>query len=186
MIYPVYIYGSAALRAESVAIGKDYPELDQIVANMFETMYDSNGVGLAAPQVGKNIRLFVVDASPMAEVLEEPELLNTKKVFINPEIYEVSEEEELDGEGCLSIPGISEDVSRPVCIKVRYCDEDFTQHDETICGYFARVVQHEYDHLDGVMFVDRLSSLRKTLIKGKLSSMSKGKFKASYRTVQKK
>ncbi|MBE5032812.1 peptide deformylase [Gallalistipes aquisgranensis] len=183
MIFPVYVYGSAVLREPAEEIADRSLITPRFIEDMFETMYSSDGVGLAAPQVGRNLRLFVVDASPNAD--DDPRLADFKKVFINPEIYERSEEEVLMGEGCLSVPGIHEEVYRPERIRIRYLDENWQEHDEEWDGFAARVIQHEYDHLDGVMFVDRLSPLRKTLLRGKLSSMSKGKYKASYRTKQK-
>ncbi len=184
MIYPIYVYGSASLRKETEDITPDYPQLGQIIANMWETMYDADGVGLAAPQVGKPIRMFVIDARLYAD--EAPELKDFKKVFINPEIYEYSDEEELLGEGCLSLPNIREDVYRPTSIRIKYLDENFAEHDEQYDGFAARVIQHEYDHVEGKVFVDHLSALRKTLIKSKLLAMSKGKYKADYKTVLKK
>lgn len=183
MIYPVYIYGSQVLKGEAEDVARDYPDLKQLAADMFETMTASRGVGLAAPQIGKNIRMFVVDLSPYAD--EYPHLADFKKVFINPEIYWESDMEVLMNEGCLSIPGLNEDVYRPEKIRVRYFDEDFNEHDDEFDGNEARVVQHENDHLDGVLFVDHLSSLRKTLIRGKLNSMSRGKYSAAYKTKQK-
>lgn len=179
MILPVYIYGSPVLRKTAEHIDKDYPELQKFIADLWETMYDADGVGLAAPQVGKSIRIFVVDAS--VYVKEEPKLAGFKKTFINAEIYERFGDEEFFNEGCLSIPGIHEDVKRPTKIKMRYMDENFVEHDEEFDGHAARIIQHEYDHLDGMMFVDRLSPLRKTLIKNKLGSMAKGKYKADYK-----
>ena len=183
MIFPVYVYGSAVLREPAEEIADRSLITPRFIEDMCETMYSSDGVGLAAPQVGRNLRLFVVDASPNAD--DDPRLADFKKEFINPEIYERSEEEVLMGEGCLSVPGIHEEVYRPERIRIRYLDENWQEHDEEWDGFAARVIQHEYDHLDGVMFVDRLSPLRKTLLRGKLSSMSKGKYKASYRTKQK-
>lgn len=182
MIYPIYIYGSTVLREEAVEITKDYPDLKQLVSDMFETMYASNGVGLAAPQIGKPIRIFVVDASIYAD--EEPELATFKRAFINPEIVEESQCAVVMNEGCLSLPGLNEDVLRPEAIKISYFDEDFNPKEEYLEGFAARVVQHEYDHLDGIVFTDRLSSIRKTLIRGKLNSMGKGKFSARYKTRQ--
>lgn len=179
MILPVYIYGSSVLRGMAEKITKDYPGLDKLLADMWETMYESDGVGLAAPQIGKSIRIFVVDATLYAE--DDPSLADFKKVFINPEIYEESDEEELMTEGCLSLPGIREDVYRPTSIRIRYMDENFTEHDREISGYAARVVQHEYDHLEGKVFVDCLSPLRKTLLKSRLAAMSKGKYTAEYK-----
>ena len=180
MIYPIYIYGSGVLRKDAEDIPADYPGLKELCEDMFETMYDSDGVGLAAPQIGKSIRLFVIDASPFAED-DEPELKDFRKIFINARIYERFGEEVPFNEGCLSLPGIREDVMRPSKIKIRYMDENFTEHDEEYEGTAARIIQHEYDHLDGKMFVDRLSPLRKTLIKSKLTKLSKGNYKASYR-----
>ncbi len=180
MIYPIYVYGSSVLRRESVDIDKNYPELDKLLSDMFETMYASNGVGLAAPQIGKNIRLFVVDASPMAD--EEPEMENFKKIFINAEIYEESEDEERMEEGCLSVPNIREEVQRPVAIRMRYMDENFEQHDEVFEGFAARVIQHEYDHIEGELFIDWLSPLRKRLIKTKLDKIAKGDYRSDFPT----
>ena len=180
MIYPIVIYGSPMLRKVAEPIQADYPGLQQLIKDMFDTMHASDGVGLAAPQIGKSIRLFVVDARPWAE--EDPRLEHFVKAFINPEIYERFGEEELFNEGCLSVPGIHEDVKRPSKIKIRYLDEHFEPHDEEFDGYAARVIQHEYDHLDGFMFVDRLSPIRKTLLRSKLTAMSKGKYKANYKT----
>lgn len=183
MIYPIYIYGSGVLRKECEEIDENYPELPKLIEDMFATMYATDGVGLAAPQIGKDIRLFVVDATPFADV--DKTATGFKKVFINPEIYEVSEEEVLLNEGCLSVPGIHEDVYRPETIRINYLDENFVEHDVELTGWPARVVQHEYDHLDGIVFTDRLSTLRKTLLRNKLNGMSKGKFSCAYRTKQK-
>lgn len=184
MIYPIYVYGSSVLRRETEEVTPDYPQLKQVIENMFETMYDSDGVGLAAPQVGKSLRMFVVDAEPYAD--EEPELKGFRKVFINPEIYERTGDKVLFSEGCLSLPGIREEVSREPSIRIKYFDENFQEHDEEYSGFAARVIQHEYDHIEGKMFVDHLSPLRKTLLKGKLAAMAKGKYKADYKTVLKK
>lgn len=180
MIYPIHIYGSKVLRGEAAEVAPDYLELKKLVGDMFDTMRSSNGVGLAAPQIGKPLRLFVIDLSPYAD--EEPRFATLRKVFINPEICESSDEEVLLNEGCLSLPGLNEDVYRPEKIRIRYLDEDFREHDEQLDGFEARVIQHEYDHLDGTLFVDRLSPLRKTMIRNRLLSMSKGKYKASYKT----
>ena len=182
MILPIYIYGSTVLRNESVDITPDYPDLNRFVADLWETMYEADGVGLAAPQVGRNIRVFVVDASVNAD--KDPRLVGFRKTFINARIYGRSDDETPFSEGCLSLPGLNESVNRPSRIKIRYVDENFVEHDEEYDGFAARVIQHEYDHLDGIMFVDRLSPLRKTLIKGKLTSLSKGKYKADYRCKQ--
>lgn len=184
MVYPIFIYGSIVLRTASLDIAPDYPQLPKLIEDMFETMYYSEGVGLAAPQIGKNIRLFVIDASPWAE--DDPTLADFKKVFINAQIYERSESEVLRSEGCLSLPGLSEEVSRPDTIKMRYMDENFVEHDQTFTGMAARVIQHEYDHLEGMVYTDHLTPLRKTLLKSKLSAMSRGKYKADYKTKLKK
>ena len=148
------------------------PKIKQLIQDMFDTMYDAYGVGLAAPQVGILKQVVVIDTTG-----EDPHVL------INPEIIETSGSQTGD-EGCLSLPGLNESVNRPSRIKIRYVDENFVEHDEEYDGFAARVIQHEYDHLDGIMFVDRLSPLRKTLIKGKLTSMSKGKYRADYRCKQ--
>ncbi|MBR5830096.1 MAG: peptide deformylase [Tidjanibacter sp.] len=183
MIYPIYIYGSGVLRKECVEIDENYPELPKLIEDMFATMYATDGVGLAAPQIGKDIRLFVVDATPFEE--DDATAKDFKKVFINPEIYEESEEEVLMNEGCLSVPGIHEDVYRPERIKINYLDENFEEHDVELTGWPARIVQHEYDHLEGYVFTDRLSTIRKTLLRNKLNAMAKGKFSCAYRTKQK-
>ena len=184
MIYPIYVYGSSVLREPTVEINSDYPELSKVIKNMFDTMYDAEGVGLAAPQIGKSIKLFLVDLSPLED--EYPELKDFVKVFINPNIYDYSEEVCTRSEGCLSLPGLNEDVSRPNTIKMTYLDENFVEHDEEFSEFTARVIQHEYDHLDGVVFADKVAMLRKALMRNKLSAMSKGKFKAYYRTKQKR
>jgi len=180
MIYPIVIYGSQVLRNRSENITPEYPGLQKLVEDMFLTLSEAGGVGLAAPQIGRNIRMFVVDCTPWAE--ERPELADFRRVFINPEIYETSEQTGLFNEGCLSLPGIYEDVRRPVAIRIRYVDENFTEHDEAFDDYPARVIQHEYDHLDGRVFVDRLSPLRRSLLKGKLLGFAKGKYRAAYKT----
>ena len=182
MIYPIVIYGSQVLRNRSVDIDSSYPDFKKLVEDMFLTLEEASGVGLAAPQIGKNIRLFVVDCTPWGD--ENPELAEYRRVFVNPEIYERSEETSLFEEGCLSLPGIHENVRRPVRVKMRYLDENFEPHDEEFDGLPARVIQHEYDHLEGTVFTDRVNPLRKTLIRGKLTSMGKGKYTAAYKTKQ--
>ena len=182
MVYPIYIYGSPVLREECAEIGSDFPELQKLVDDMFETMYASEGVGLAAPQIGMALRMFVVDTSPFGQY--EPAAAGFKRVFINPEIIDESDEEVLLNEGCLSLPGLHEDVYRPEKITIRYLDEHLQSHEETIEGWPARAVQHEYDHIEGIVFTDRLSPLRKTLVRNKLNAMSRGKYEASYRTKQ--
>ena len=179
MIYPVSIIGSSVLRQKTKDIDKDFPNLTQLIEDMWETMYASDGVGLAAPQIGKSIRVLVIDASPMEE--EDPTLKDFKKVFINAEITELSEDTELMVEGCLSIPGINEEVKRSNKIRIVYYDENFKFYDEEYEGFAARVIQHEYDHLDGILFTDRVSPIRKQLLKGKLLAISKGKFEAKYK-----
>jgi peptide deformylase len=178
MVYPITIIGSSILRKKAVDIDQNYPDLKQLIADMFETMHVSDGVGLAAPQIGKSIRLLVIDATGVAE--DEPSLKDFKKVFINAKITEMSEDTEIMQEGCLSIPGMHEEVKRSNKVRIEYYDEDFNFHDEYYEGFAARVIQHEYDHLDGVLFTDRVSAIRKQLIKGKLLSISKGKFDAKY------
>lgn len=181
MILPIVSYGHPTLRKMCADIDKDYPELQQFIADMFETMYAAHGVGLAAPQVNKAIRLFVIDATPYAE--DFPGEDNLKKVFINAHIVEEEGEEWSFNEGCLSIPEIREDVVRKTALRMQYYDENFTFHDEKITGVLARVIQHEYDHLDGILFVDRISSLRKIMIKRKLSEISKGLIDTSYKML---
>jgi peptide deformylase len=180
MIFPIVIYGSPVLRKKSVNIEPDYPELKKLIDDMYLTLDEASGVGLAAPQIGKNIRLFIVDCTPWAE--EVPELSDFHKVFINAEIYERSQETDLFNEGCLSLPGLHEDVRRPIKIKMRYMDENFVEHDEEFDGYPARVIQHEYDHLEGEVFTDRLSPLRRNLLKSKILNLAKGKYSCSYKT----
>jgi len=179
MILPITIYGHPVLRKVAKDIDKDYPGLEKFMADMWQTMYFADGVGLAAPQVGKSIRMFVLDASTFAD--EEPELEGFKKMFINAHITERNGEEWSMSEGCLSIPGLNEDVTRPETIRIEYYDENWEFHDEEYSGFAARVIQHEYDHLDGIMFTDHCSPLRKRLLKSKLTGISKGKFDAKYR-----
>lgn len=180
MIYPIVIYGSQVLRNPCERIEPDYPELDKLIEDMFQTLEVAEGVGLAAPQIGKNIRLFIVDCTPWGE--EDPSLADYRRAFINPEIYFRSEETKLYNEGCLSLPGLHEDVRRSLAIRMRYQDEQFVEHDEVFTGLAAWVIQHEYDHLEGIVFTDRLSPLRRNLIKSKLLNMAKGKYRCSYKT----
>ncbi|MDG1263944.1 MAG: peptide deformylase [Flavobacteriaceae bacterium] len=185
MILPILAYGNPVLKKEAKNITQDYPELDQFIYNMWETMYEASGVGLAAPQVGVGIRLFVVDASPFAEdeelSEEEKEQLNGfKKVFINPELEESGEEWAFN-EGCLSIPEVREDIYRQEKIHITYFDENFKEHQETFTGLPARVIQHEYDHIEGILFTDKLSPLKKRLIKGKLNNIAKGNIQVDYK-----
>ena len=180
MIYPIVIYGSQILRNESEDITPDYPELKKLIDDMWTTLAEAEGVGLAAPQIGKNIRLFIVDCTPWGE--DDPTLADYRKVVINPEIYEESEETSLFEEGCLSLPGLHENVRRPVTIRMRYLDENFEEHDEEFTGKPARVIQHEYDHIEGMVFTDHLSPLRRNLIKNKLQKMARGSYRAAYKT----
>lgn len=177
MIYPVTVFGDPVLRKKAQPITKDFQDLKGFIQNMFDTMYNSDGVGLAAPQVGQAVRIFVIDT----DIDDEDELPGIKKAFINPEIVEKSGEEWVMNEGCLSLPEIREDVLRPETVKIKYVDEEFNEHIETYSGFTSRVIQHEYDHLEGVMFVDYLNPLRKRILKSKLSAISKGKIIPKYR-----
>lgn len=183
MIYPIVVVGHPVLRKKAEQINQTYPELDKLIADMFETMYASDGVGLAAPQIGKSIRLFVVDASPLTE--EYPGAETFKQVFINPIILEETGNPWLFSEGCLSLPGIREDVQRKPVVKISYLDEKWQQHTETFDGIRARIIQHEYDHLEGTLFTDKLSLLRKRMLKGRITDISKGKVDVGYRILLK-
>lgn len=178
---PIYIIGTKVLRQVGQDITPDFPNLKEFIDKMFESMYQSDGVGLAAPQVGKSLKLFVVDATPYAD--EFPEAEGFKRVFINAKITEYSGKDVTINEGCLSIPGIREDITRKDTIKIQYIDENLEFHEEVITGLPARVVQHEYDHTYGILFTDRLSQLRKTMIRNKLRAIARGKFRANYKYV---
>ena len=180
MIYPIVIYGNEVLRKQCEEIAPDYPEVKKLVEDMFLTLGEAEGVGLAAPQIGKAIRLFIVDCTPWGE--DDPECADYKRAFINPEIYAFSEEKKTYIEGCLSFPGIHADVPRSLAIRMRYLDENFVEHDEEFHGLKAWVIQHEYDHIEGVVFTDRISPLRRNLLKGKLLNLAKGKYRAAYKT----
>lgn len=182
MILPIAIYGHPVLRKVAKEIDEDYPNLKEFIDNMFATMYHTDGIGLAAPQVGKSIRLFVIDATPMAE--DFPELSDLKKTFINAEITEYEGETVTEEEGCISVPAIREKVTRETRIRIQYVDENFEEHDEVYEGWAARVIQHEYDHLEGTLFVDKISPLRRRLISGKLQGLAKGKIKPRYKTIK--
>ncbi len=179
MIYPITVYGDPVLRKITTDIDQSFEGLEKLVEDMFETMHNAEGVGLAAPQIGLNSRIFVVDLSPLGD--EEPLMKDFRKAFINPHIIEKVGEKVLMEEGCLSIPGLREDVLRFNTIRMTYLDVNLQEHDEVFSGFAARVIQHEYDHLDGIMFVDYCSPLKKRVLKGKLSDITKGKVSTSYR-----
>jgi peptide deformylase len=189
MILPIVAYGAAILRKVSEPIGADYPNLTKVIADMWETMYESNGVGLAAPQVNKNIRLFVMDSAQIFES-REPEdetyvdAPGFKKVFINAQIISTGGVEWVYNEGCLSIPKIREDVLRPAEVTLSYVDENFVAHTETFKGISARVILHEYDHIQGKLFIDYLKPLRRKILQGKLNDISKGKIRVDYKMTQ--
>lgn len=179
MILPIYAYGQPVLRKVAKPITADYPALDELIANMWETMEYANGVGLAAPQIGLGIRLFVVDSRPMQEEGEEEK--GIKKVFINAEILEEVGNDWTHNEGCLSIPDISGDVDRPEGITIRYQDENFVEHEEYFDGMNARVIQHEYDHIEGILFTEHLKPIKKRLVKKRLEKIKKGDVDIRYR-----
>lgn len=181
MKLPVYLYGHPVLREVGTDISPDYPEVKKLIEDMWETMYFTEGIGLAAPQIGRAIRLFVIDADVMKD--DFPECAGLKRCFINARIVEYSEQIANENEGCLSIPGIHERVDRPNSITIEYLNEQFEPQRETFSGFAARVVQHEYDHIEGVLFIDKISAIRKTMIKAKLLNIAKDKVNAGYRTV---
>ncbi len=180
MILPIYIYGHPILRKVTKDINASYPNLKELIDNMYETMYNADGVGLAGPQVGLEDRIFVIDLSPLADE-ENPQYKDLKKAFINARITNRSGEIASTEEGCLSIPGVHESVPRQDQIEIEYLDENLQPHSETYTGFTARVIQHEYDHIDGILFVDHISAIRKRLIKSKLTNMTKGKVSCHYR-----
>lgn len=186
MILPIVAYGDPVLKKKGTDITKAYPNFEGLLDNMFETMYNAYGVGLAAPQIGLPIRLFLVDTTPFAEdedltAEEQKSLKDFKRVFINAKITKEEGDEWAFNEGCLSIPDVREDVFRQPKITIEYVDENFKSHTESFDGLIARVIQHEYDHIEGVLFTDKLSSLKKRLIKGRLTNISKGKINVDYR-----
>lgn len=185
MILPIYTYGQPVLKQETEEIGPDYPNLKQIIQDMYDTLARSEGIGLAAPQVGLPIRMAIIDLDVISD--DMPEYKGYKRTFINPYIEEVDDSvvESME-EGCLSLPGIAEEVKRPTRIHVTYQDEDFQEHDEWVDGYLARVMQHEFDHLDGVVFTDHLTGLRRQLVRTKLQNIIKGRFSARYKVKVKK
>ena len=185
MILPIIAYGSTVLKKKAKDLSNDYPNVKQLIENMWETMYASNGVGLAAPQIGLSLRLFVVDTAPFADdetldIVDVKILESFKKVFINPTIIEEDGEIWEFNEGCLSIPDVREDVSRHERIKINYLDEYFKPQTLILSGLVARVIQHEYDHIEGILFTDHLSPLKRRLLKGKLTSISKGAIEVEY------
>ncbi|MCR4773707.1 MAG: peptide deformylase [Prevotella sp.] len=181
MVLPIYTYGQPVLRKVAQDITSDYEGLKELIANMFETNTASDGVGLAAPQIGKAIRVVIIDLDVLKD--EFPEYKDFRKAYINAHIleYDDNSKKEAMDEGCLSIPGIHESVTRPTRIHVKYMDEDFNEHDEWVDGYLARVMQHEFDHLEGVMYVDRITPFRKQMVKTKLKAIMQGKFRCPYR-----
>jgi peptide deformylase len=185
MFLPIVAYGDPLLRKKGQPIDKDYPQLDTLLENMWETMYNSYGVGLAAPQIGKNIRLFLIDTAPFADNDDFPEeerkfLKTFKRVFINAQIIEEKGEEWAFSEGCLSVPNINEEVLRKPEVTIEYLDENFKKHKETFTGLAARVIQHEYDHTEGIIFTDKVSAFKKRLLKRKLEKISKGEVQVDY------
>ena len=180
MILPIYLYGQPVLRKVAQDIDANYPKLETLIQDMFETMYNANGVGLAAPQIGLDIRLFVIDLEPLAE--DDEKFHGFKKVFINAKILDRSGEIESTQEGCLSLPGINESVPREETIMIQYLDENFKEHTEQYSDFFARCIQHEYDHIEGKLFIDKISGIRKQMIKSKLNNLIKGRVNCSYKT----
>ncbi|NNV56637.1 peptide deformylase [Limnovirga soli] len=189
MILPIVAYGAEILRKVCSDITPDYPNLDKLLADMWETMYSSNGVGLAAPQINKDIRLFILDSAQIFEGQDEdekgeyPDEPGIKGVFINAHITGFTGNEWSYNEGCLSIPKIREDVMRPLKVTLEYLDENFVPHTDTFTGITARIIQHEYDHIEGKLFIDYLKPLKKKMLKGKLTDISKGKIKVDYKMV---
>jgi peptide deformylase len=189
MILPIVAYGHPVLRQVAKEIGPDYPQLDKLIADMWETMYASNGVGLAAPQVNRSLRIFVIDSSQIFDNMEEDEKLEyadapgTKQVFINAQVQSLHGDEWSYNEGCLSIPKVREDILRNEEVTLKYLDEQFNEHLKTFNGITARVILHEYDHIEGKLFIDRISLLKRKLIKGKLDDISKGKVRTDYRMM---
>lgn len=185
MVLPVYLYGHPVLRKEADDIEQDYPGLDKLIADMFETMYFAEGIGLAAPQIGKSIAVIVIDGSVLAD--EFPECKDSKMVLINPQLEVIEDADPVTrSEGCLSVPGLSENVKRYEHIRLNWLDENFVEHEREFSGFMARMIQHEYDHLLGVIYTDQIAPIRKQLIRNKLANMQRGKVKCGYRTVSAK
>jgi peptide deformylase len=183
MVLPVYVYGMSVLRKVADEIPDDFPGLDRFIEDLFETMHASDGVGLAAPQVGKALRIFVVDASPMSEDRGDPGLKEFRKVFINPVIIDHAGEKVTMEEGCLSIPNLREEVVRPAKIRIEYFDENWNMHEEDYDGIRARIIQHEYDHLEGKLFVDHISPIRRKLLSARLNAISRGNVDSDYQII---
>ncbi|MEI6574754.1 MAG: peptide deformylase [Bacteroidota bacterium] len=181
MILPVVAYGNPVLKKKAVEIDSNYPDLQKLIADMFDTMYTAAGVGLAAPQVGHSIRLFVIDATPFAE--DDPKADGFRKVFINAEIVERSGEETMFEEGCLSFPGIHEEIFRPSTIRIKYFDEKFQAYDEVYDHLIARIIQHEYDHIEGILMTDHMSNLKKVMMKRKLKELTMGMVTVKYKML---
>lgn len=181
MLLPIIRFGSPILRKKCREITTEYPQLDSLLNDMWETMYEASGVGLAAPQINKDIRLFIIDTTPFLEDEDKSDKEAIKKVFINPRIIKETGEEWLFNEGCLSIPDIREDILRKESITIEYLDEHFKKHTDNFDGLSARVIQHEYDHVNGILFTDKISPLRKRMIRGKLLDISKGRVKTDYK-----
>ena len=177
MIYPIVAYGHPVLKKQAQDIERDEIDVQQLAEDMFETMHNAQGIGLAAPQIGKSLRMFIADATP----LEDEEIGDWKQVFINPEIIEENGDDWAFEEGCLSIPNVREDVIRPEKLKIQFFDENWEEHTEEFDGMQARIIQHEYDHIEGILFTDHLSAFKKRLLKSKLTNISKGIVKVDYR-----
>lgn len=183
MVLPVYVFGMSVLRKVAREIDEDYEGLDKLIEDMFETMSFSDGVGLAAPQIGKSIRLFLIDASRMEDIEDEPDIQSFRKIFINPYIVDEAGDKWSFSEGCLSLPNIREDVVRPSKVTIEYYDENWVFHEEEYDGVKARIIQHEYDHLDGRLFIDLINPLRRKLLGPRLNAITKGNGEADYKMV---
>ena len=182
MTLPVYLYGHPVLRREAEEITAEYPELQKLIADMWETMYHSEGVGLAAPQIGRSIRLIVIDGTPIAE--DDPTCKDSKMVLVNPELEVIEDRDPVSrDEGCLSLPGLSEAVKRVEHVRLRWLDENFQPHEREFEGFLSRIIQHEYDHLEGKVYMDHVSPIRRALLKSKLSALVKGRVKCAYKVV---
>jgi len=179
MTLPIYVYGSPVLRKVARPVEQNEEGLDEFIDNLWDTMYQSDGIGLASPQVGKSVRIFVIDGTPLEE--DDPSLKDFKVTFINPEILDRHGDDKTYEEGCLSIPNLREEIVRPEKVRIRYYDRDFNQHEEEYSGIAARIIQHEYDHLQGVLFTDKVAPLKKRMLRNKLNAIAKGKFEVSYK-----